>query len=101
MTLTSDLIGFGNLSAALILLGGCSGPRVSTAEPRGAPSQEDLAGTWVARPSHQGESAVVALVLERSSADRLLARWPTPAADILDLPLEAPGIDEQQLRAGP
>src|SRR5438045_8681686 len=82
MTLTSDLIGLRNLSAALILLGGCSGPRVSTAEPRGAPSQEDLAGTWVARPSHQGESSVLALVLERSSADRILASWSTTASDI-------------------
>jgi len=71
MTLTSDLIGFGSLSAALILLGGCSEPRVSATEPRGAPSQEDLAGTWVARPSHQGESSVLALELERSGAAAL------------------------------
>jgi len=101
MTLTSDLIGLGNLSAALILLGGCSGPRVSAAEPRGAPSQEDLAGTWVARPSHQGESSVVALELERSGADSFLVRWSAPATDVWDLPLGPARIHESGIQVGP
>jgi len=101
MTLTSDLIGFGNLSAALILLGGCSGPRVSATEPRAAPSQEDLAGTWVARPSHQGESSVLALDLERSGAAGLLARWSTPALDIWDLPLGPAKVHENGIQVGP
>ena len=101
MTLTSDLIGFGSLSAALILLGGCSEPRVSATEPRGAPSQEDLAGTWVARPSHQGESSVLALELERSGAAGFLARWSTPATDIWDLPLGPAKVHENGIQVGP
>src|SRR6267143_1645526 len=101
MTLTSDLIGFGNLSAALILLGGCSGPRVSATETRATPSQEDLAGTWVARPSHQGESSVLALDLERSGAAGLLARWSTPALDIWDLPLGPAKVHENGIQVGP
>jgi outer membrane protein assembly factor BamB len=67
---------------------------------RAAPSPADLAGTWVAVASHDGETATVALHLEAAAGGQLQVRWSTPVLHIWELPLGSATIYGNELRIG-
>jgi hypothetical protein len=86
--------------AALLLLSGCSGPRLSAAGREAAPSTDELAGTWVGKVSHEGESSTLILRIEKE-AEALQCRWSTPAIDLWDLPIGPARVQGNEVRAGP
>jgi outer membrane protein assembly factor BamB len=65
-----------------------------------SPSQADLAGTWVALASHDGETATIALHLEAGEGGQIRVKWSNPALHIWDLPVGSAAVHGNDVQIG-
>ncbi|HEV3455804.1 MAG TPA: PQQ-binding-like beta-propeller repeat protein [Thermoanaerobaculia bacterium] len=60
--------------------------------PAASPSAAELAGTWVAVASHDGETATIALHLEAGEGGQIRVKWSNPALHIWELPVGSAAV---------
>lgn len=104
------MTGAGAALALALLAAGC-GPSGSSsggndappppAAPAGPGASADLAGIWVARLEHNGQSREIALEVIPSEEGGLAARLTIPDLDVRSLPAGPVSVEGSQVRLGP
>lgn len=105
MSLSKTVAGWALAPAALLLtvavvIRGAAAQDAAGATAAG-PAAAELAGTWVAYPSHDGETSPLALHLEAAEGGALEARWSNPVIHMWDVGLPPVAVQGNEVKIDP